>query len=86
MTNAKIRKVEFLYVNQPSRRKIKVTLTNGTKIYIESCYESYQQYGGTTDELWLTISIAEKYNDWLHGYGSMPPKYNPDYMDDDYDH
>ena len=66
MTNAKIRKVEFLYVNQPSRRKIKVTLTNSTKIYIESCYESYQQYGGTTDELWLTISIAEKYNDWLH--------------------
>lgn len=63
----KISKVEFLYVNQPSRRKIKVTLNNKTRIYIESCYESWQQYGGTKDELYLTMPIAEKYNWWLHG-------------------
>ena len=65
--DVKIRKVEFLYVNQPKRRKIKVTLTNKTKIYIESCYESWQQYGGTTDELYITMPIAERYNGWLHG-------------------
>ena len=36
----KVRKIELLYVNQPNRRKVKVTLTNGTRIYIERCYES----------------------------------------------
>lgn len=62
-----IKKIDLLYVNQPKKRKVKVTLSNKTTIYIESCYESWQQYGGTTDELWLTVPIAEKYNNWLHG-------------------
>lgn len=66
-TNSNIRKVEFLYQNQPSRRKIKVTMKSGNKVYIESCYESWQQYGGTQDELLYTMPIAEKYNAWLHG-------------------
>lgn len=69
--SVKISKVEFLYFNQPNRRKIKVRLTNGTIIYIESCYESYQQYGGTIDELKITVPIAEKYNNWLHGCSTM---------------
>ena len=63
----KVTKVEFLYVNQPSRRKIKVKLNTGSTIYIERCYESWEQYGGTTDELYITMPIAERYNDWLHG-------------------
>ena len=63
----KVKKVELLYKSQPKRRKVKCTLTNGTRIYIESCYESWAQYGGTTDELWATVPIAEKYNRWLHG-------------------
>ena len=63
----KVKKVELLYKNQPNRRKVKCTLTNGTRIYIESCYESWTQYGGTTDELWATLPIAKKYNRWLHG-------------------
>lgn len=67
MSDYKVRRIDLLYANQPKRRKVKVTLTNGTKIYIESCYESWQQYGGTTDELWVTMPIAEKYNAWLHG-------------------
>ena len=62
-----VRKIEFLYANQPHRRKIKVTLTNGTKIYIESCYESWQQYGGTTEELFVSMPVAERYNYGLHG-------------------
>ena len=64
--NIEIKNIQLLYVNQPSRRKVKVVLSNGTRIYIESCYESWQQYGGTTEELWLTMPIAEKYNAWLH--------------------
>ena len=63
----KIKKVELLYQNQVARRKVKVTLTNGTKIYIIPCYESWEQYGGTESELWTTLPIAEKYNKWLHG-------------------
>lgn len=63
----KVKRIDFLYANQISRRKIKVTLSNKTVIYIESCYESWQQYGGTENELWLTVPIAEKYNNWLHG-------------------
>jgi len=63
----KIKKIEKLYENQPSRRKIKVTLTNGTRIYIEKCYESWEQYGGTAEELKLTVPVANKYNAWLHG-------------------
>lgn len=63
----KIKKVELLYQNVISRRQVKVTLTNGTIIRIDPCYESWEQYGGTTDELWLTVPIAEKYNNWLHG-------------------
>ena len=68
MKEIKVSKVEFLFVNQISRRKIKVTLTNRTTIYIEPCYESWQQYGGTTEELYITMPIAEKYNGWLHGF------------------
>lgn len=67
MADVKIKKVEFLFNNQPKRRKIKVTLTDGSRTYIESCYESWQQYGNTTNNLWITVPIADKYNDWLHG-------------------
>lgn len=66
----KIENVEFLNVNNPDERKIKVTLDNGTIIYIEACYDSFMQYGGSTDELKETVDIAEKYNRWLHG-GSL---------------
>lgn len=67
MADVKIKKVEFLFKNQPKRRKIKVTLTDGSRTYIESCYEAWQQYGNTTENLWITVPIADKYNDWLHG-------------------
>lgn len=63
----KIKNIQFLFVSQPKRRRIKVTLNNGHTIYIVPCYESWEQYGGTTEELWLTMPIAERYNDWLHG-------------------
>lgn len=65
--NGTIKKIVFLYQNQPARRKIKVILTSGNVVYIEKCYESWQQYGGTQDELWETMPIAKKYNGWLHG-------------------
>ena len=62
-----IKKVEFLYENQLERRKLKITLSNKTKVYVEPCQESWEQYGGTVDELRITMPIAQKYNKWLHG-------------------
>ena len=67
----KIKSITLLGVNRPSRRKVKVALTNGTKITIESCHESWEQYGGNRDELCTTVPIAQRYNDWLHG-GDLP--------------
>ena len=67
MEKLKIKKIEFLYEKQPNRREVKVTLNNGTKIHIVKCYESWEQFGGTIDELRVTVPIAEKYNGWLHG-------------------
>lgn len=67
MTGIKIKKIEFVGESRPKHRKIKVTLTNGTKITIEPCHESWEQFGGTTDELRLTVPVADKYNPWLHG-------------------
>lgn len=62
----KIKKIELLYVNQPEKRKVKVTLTNNSRIYIEKSYETWIQYGGNPEELSVTRSIADKYNVWLH--------------------
>lgn len=67
MNEITIKKVEKLFEKQIKRRKIKVTLSNKTVIYIIACYESWEQYGGTIDELRITVPIAEKYNRWLHG-------------------
>ena len=67
MSTLKIKKIELIGQNRPKTRKVKVTLTNGTKITIVPCCESWEQYGGTTDELRVTVPVADKYNAWLHG-------------------
>ena len=60
--------ITLLYVNNVSRRKIKVRLNTGSIIYISPCYESYIQSNGSLNELSVTVQIAEKFNNWLHGY------------------
>ena len=75
----KIVNVDYIDNENPELRVVKVELSNGTKIHIESCYESYQQWvesGPTCDEnwksiLWHTTEFAENINDWLHG-GAKP--------------
>ena len=67
MTTLKIKKIELSGENRPKNRKVKVTLSNGTKITIVPCYESWEQFGGTQDELRVTVPVADKYNAWLHG-------------------
>lgn len=63
----KIKSIAFQYANQPARRRVKVTMKSGNKIYIIPCYESWEQYGGFLEELQRTVDIAEKCNGWLHG-------------------
>ena len=64
-------------------REAVVTLNNGTEIHIAPLYESWHQWGGTTDELWTTVSIADCINDWLHGIEDDPPAEVYDYIEDD---
>ena len=54
-------------VDNIENREVVVTLNNGIQIHIVACYESWQQYGGTIDEMKITAPIAEQYNGWLHG-------------------
>jgi hypothetical protein len=67
MSTLKIKKIELIGQNRPKNRKVKVTLTNGTKITIVPCCESWEQFGGTTEELRVTVPVADRYNAWLHG-------------------
>ena len=62
-----ITEIKLLNANDVENRQVEVTLSNGTVIKIEKCYESWQQYGGTIEELGMTVDIAERYNNWLHG-------------------
>ena len=63
----KIKCINFIGQNRKNKRKIKVKMTSGSTITIEPCHESWEQYGGTTEELYITVPIAEEYNNWLHG-------------------
>lgn len=76
----KIKCVEFHDNDDPEKREVVVTLDNETEIHIESCCESWQQWGGTTDELWTTVKVAERVNDWLHGLEDEPPAEVYDYI------
>lgn len=55
-------------------REVVCTLDNGTEIHITDCYESWEQWGGTRDELACTVDIADCINGWLHGYEDFPAK------------
>lgn len=69
MGKTKVSKIELRGVSRKGKRYIKVTLTNGTRITIVPCQEGWEQYGGTRDELYVTVPVAERFNAWLHGEG-----------------
>lgn len=41
------------------RLKVKDNYKRTQTVYIVPCYDSYEQYGATTDVLWFTLPIAE---------------------------
>jgi len=57
VTKQKITRNKLGYITQ-----IQFTLDTGTNITAEPCYESWQQWGGTREELWETVPLLEKYN------------------------
>ena len=67
MKTISIKKIEYLYENRKNKRELKITLSNKTIIRACACYESFEQYGGTVDELYLTLRTVERHNIWLHG-------------------
>lgn len=71
MKNPYIKSILFTGEHRKNSRKIKVKLSSGSTVIIEACYESWEQYGGTRAELFITMPIAERYNEWLHG-GERP--------------
>ena len=51
----------FIYKSEPKvRLKVEDQFKTIQTVFIEPCYESYEQYGATTDVLWFTLPIAEK--------------------------
>jgi hypothetical protein len=71
MAKYKVDKIRTRKGRKISDREVIATLNNGTTIHITSCFESWEQWGGTTDELYATAPIADHYNEWLHG-GDLP--------------
>lgn len=85
MADYKIKDIELLpedTINgkKVADREILVILDNGTSIHITSCWESWEQWGGTNAELSITAPVADYYNDWLHG-GEEPMPYGTSYED-----
>ncbi len=67
MAKLYIKEIRFLSENCPSKRQLKITLSNGTVVRARAWFESWEQWGGTVDELWITESTTNRYDEWLHG-------------------
>lgn len=89
MGDYKITDIELVDNGNVDKREVHVTLDNGTIVKICACYESWEQYNATTDELYTTVDVAEYYNDWLHGdeepepFEDKHPELLEGYEDDD---
>ena len=64
---ATIREIRLMNVSDIENRKVEVDLSNGTTVTIEALYEGFQQYNCNKIEAAITLSIAQKFNNWLHG-------------------
>ena len=67
MDTPTIAKVQHLNEEDKDNRQLKLTLSNGRVITAEACHESWEQWGGTLAELYVTMPVVEAHNEWLHG-------------------
>lgn len=72
MEKSRVLEVRFLKNDKRDEREIIAYLSNGAEIHIIPCHNSWEQYGGTIEDLQVTMSIARKHNAWLHGSGKNP--------------
>ena len=63
----KIKVKEIRLLSHKREREIMIILNTGTVISAAPCYESYEQWGGSIEELQITGPIVSALNDWLHG-------------------
>ena len=71
MRTAYIKSIQYLHERRPNARQLKIILSNGTTVRAEACWESWEQWGGTREELCITLPLVEQHNEWLHG-GDRP--------------
>ena len=66
-----IKSIRYLHERRPAQRQLKLTFSNGRTVRAEACHESWEQWGGTTEKLFITMPLVEQHNEWLHG-GERP--------------
>jgi hypothetical protein len=84
----KITKIQFIHEltkNDIETREVIVTLDNDSQVHITACYESWEQWGATTDEKWCTVPLADRVNEWLHGETDEIPTDVYDYIENEDD-
>lgn len=59
--------IRLLNVNKPEDRKAEAILSDGTTVTISARYEGFEQCGCTKAEAAVTVDLAFRLNDWLHG-------------------
>ena len=51
----------YIYKNEKKARvKVQDEQKRTHTVYIEPCYESFEQYGANTEVLWHTVELAEQ--------------------------
>lgn len=66
MDRLSVNQIVYIPEDDNGDRRVDVVLSNGTIVHITACCESWEQWGGTNEELKITMPIAEKCNSWLH--------------------
>lgn len=67
MTEAKIKRVEFLNVEDKGNRKVRVTLSDEAQIVIVPLWGGFQQTGGLNEQYLRTVYLAHSCVGYLGG-------------------
>ena len=55
-------------------REVHAIFDDGNTVIISPCCESWEQYGSPLRHRFLSVNIAQRCNNWLHGKGEFPYK------------
>lgn len=71
MADLYIKEIRYFGVNRKSRRRLRFKLSNGAKPEAVPCYEGWEIYNATKQEILTVMDAVEFHNEWLHG-GELP--------------